>query len=281
MTCIKEDLITIFDKKIYIKMWVPENVTSIVPIILIHDSLGCVDLWKDFPQELSKKTSRRVIAYDRLGFGKSDSCIEQPSINFIKEEAEIVFPALRKQLSIKNYILLGHSVGGGMALNIAAKDKACLGIISISAQAFIEDVTIAGIQKAQKFFSQNNQIKRLEKWHGAKAKWVLSAWVDIWLSSEFSQWNLSYCIHDVMCPTLVIHGDKDEYGTVAFPQYISKNVSGDSENLILKDCGHMPHKEKPTEILNAIVNFFYLNSASKRLTDEWLVSTLPKKIKKQ
>jgi pimeloyl-ACP methyl ester carboxylesterase len=255
MGCIKENKITIFDKKIYIKIWVPERLLSTVPIILIHDSLGSVDLWKDFPLELSRKTSRRVIAYDRLGFGKSDCCIEQPSVNFIKEEAGIIFPELKKQLSIQNYILLGHSVGGAMAINIAAKDKDCLGVISISAQAFIENVTISGIQKAKEFFTKDNQIKRLEKWHGDKAKWVLSAWVNVWLSSEFSDWSLSYCIQDVLCPILVIHGDKDEYGTIAFPHYISTNVGGDSENLIIKDCGHIPHKEKPTETLNAVIQF--------------------------
>lgn len=255
MCAIKENKVTVFDSNIYIKRWTPENLISMVPIILIHDSLGSADLWKDFPLKLAQATARCVIAYDRLGFGKSDACIEKPSVDFIKNEAEVFFPALKRQLAIEKYILLGHSVGGGMAINIAAKDTDCLGVISVSAQAFIEEITISGIQKAKEFFAKDNQIKRLEKWHGSKAKWVLNAWVDVWLSPEFSQWSLSYCIQDVLCPTLVIHGDKDEYGTIAFPRFISTNVGGDSERLVITDCGHVPHKEKPTCVLNSIVNF--------------------------
>lgn len=252
---IKESKVTVLDSNVFIKKWTPENVISNVPIILIHDSLGSVDLWKDFPLKLAQATARCVIAYDRLGFGKSDSCIEKPSIDFIKNEAEVFFPALKRQLSIDNYILLGHSVGGGMAINIAAKDKDCLAVISISAQAFVEEVTISGIQKAKAFFTKDNQIERLEKWHGSKASWVLNAWVDVWLSPEFSKWSLSYCVQDVFCPTLIIHGDNDEYGTIAFPHFIAEKVTGYAETIIIKDCGHTPHKEKPTCVLNSIVGF--------------------------
>ncbi|MCI2285681.1 alpha/beta hydrolase [Colwellia sp. MSW7] len=260
MTTLKESKITLFDKSIYIKMWIPENLNSTVPIILIHDSLGSVDLWKDFPLKLSQVTARQVIAYDRLGFGKSDPCVEKPTENFIIEEAEVFFPVLKKQLLIQNYVLLGHSVGGGMAINIAAKDHECLGVISISAQAFIEKITLSGITKAKEFFMSDNQIKRLEKWHGSKAKRVLNAWVDIWLSPEFSQWSLRYCIQDVNCPTLIIHGDKDEYGTTAFPHFIAEHVGGYSDMLILNDCGHVPHKENTNEVLKAISRFLLLEN---------------------
>ena len=240
---------------LYIKEWLPNDLISEIPIIMLHDSLGCVSLWKDFPKMLAITLSRRIIAYDRLGFGQSGVRVEPPTIDFIKEEASMFFPEIKKHLSIDKYILLGHSVGGSMSLNIAANDKDCTAVISISAQAFVEDITLEGIKTAQKMFEKPGQIERLEKWHGDKATWVLKAWVDTWLSPDFLRWNLNYCLHNVTCPVLVIHGDNDEYGSNAFPEFIAGNVLGWSTRLIIHNCGHFPHKEKTNEVSDAIVNF--------------------------
>ena len=240
---------------LYIKEWLPNELSSDIPIIMLHDSLGCVGLWKEFPEMLATTLSRRIVAYDRLGFGQSDVRVEPPSVDFIKEEASIYFPEIKKHLSIDNYILLGHSVGGGMSLNIAANDKDCTAVISISAQAFVEDITLQGIKTAQKMFKKPGQIERLENWHGNKAMWVLEAWIDTWLSPDFLRWDLNYCIHHVTCPVLVIHGDNDEYGSIAFPEFIANNVLGWSTKLIIENCGHFPHKENTNEVLDAIVNF--------------------------
>ncbi len=240
---------------LYIKEWLPNELSSNIPIIMLHDSLGCVKLWKDFPEMLATTLSRRIIAYDRLGFGQSDIRIEPPTADFIKEEASIFFPEIKKYLSIGKYILLGHSVGGCMSLNVAANDKDCTGVISISAQAFVEDITLQGIQTAKEMFEKPGQIERLEKWHGNKAKWVLGAWVDTWLAPNFLRWNLKYCLNNVLCDVLVIHGDNDEYGSIEFPEFIVRNVLGWSTKLIIHNCGHFPHKEKTNEVSDAIINF--------------------------
>lgn len=240
---------------IYVKTWTPEKLVSQIPVILLHDSLGSVGLWRDFPALLSQKLSRRIVAYDRLGFGKSDARVSLPSVEFIEEEATIYFPHLKNHLSISNYILIGHSVGGSMAINIASRDADCIAVVTMAAQAFVEEITIAGIEKAKTFFDQPGQIARLEKWHGEKAGWVLQAWTEVWLSAEFSDWSLQSCIHHVGCPVLAIHGDHDEYGSNAFPEFIAGNTGGASTLLILENCGHMPHKEKTEDVLNAIKAF--------------------------
>ena len=240
---------------LYVKEWLPDVLASEIPIVMLHDSLGSVKLWRDLPEMLATILSRRIVAYDRLGFGQSDVRVEPPSVNFIKEEASIYFPEIKNHLSIDKYILLGHSVGGGMSLNIAANDKDCTAVISISAQAFVEDITLQGIKTAKKMFEKPGQIERLENWHGNKATWVLKAWIDTWLSPDFLRWNLNYCIHHVTCPVLVIHGDNDEYGSIAFPEFIANNVLGCSTKLIIENCGHFPHKENTNEVLDAIVNF--------------------------
>lgn len=241
--------------KINAKKWIPNKTKSEIPIVLLHDSLGSVDLWRGFPESLAETHSRVVIAYDRLGFGKSDARFDQPSFNFIEEESTLYFPEVKSGLSLSEYILLGHSVGGPMAINIAVRDKDCKGVITLASQAFVEERTMTEVEKTKKAFQQPGQIKRLEKWHGTKAKWVLDAWTEKWTSSEFSSWSLESCIGKVSCPVLAIHGDKDEYGSTALAEYIYEISEGFSDIMIVKDCGHIPHIEKMEEVIHAIKEF--------------------------
>lgn len=251
----KEITIEVPGGTVYAKKWIPGAPLSGDPVVLLHDSLGSVDVWRDFPVLLAQGLSRTVIAYDRLGFGKSGACEELPSIEFIKNESTHYFPVIKKSLSLSRYLLLGHSVGGAMAINIAARDKDCKSVITLSSQAFVEDLTVKGIQDAQIQFEQPGQMQRLEKWHGEKARWVLRAWTDTWQSPEFASWSLEDCIQDVTCPVLAIHGENDKYGSIAFPRFIAGKVAGFSELLVLRDCGHIPHVEKTGAVLNAVRMF--------------------------
>lgn len=240
---------------IYAKEYIPTILNSNIPIILLHDSLGSVDQWRTFPELIANSSARRVIAYDRLGFGKSASRIEPLSPTFIHEEAEMFFPLIIKFFNIEPFIVMGHSVGGGMAVTIASGNPNCLGLISISAQAFIEKTTLDGIRSAKKVFKDINQMKRLEKWHGLKAPWVLNAWTETWLSEDFQSWSLSDVISGVNCPSLVVHGDQDEYGSTAFPEFIANKSNGDSQLVIIKNCGHMPHKEHTSTVIEHMSTF--------------------------
>jgi len=240
---------------LYIKKWIPEKIKCTSPIVLMHDSLGCVDLWRDFPEQLARASSRIVIAYDRLGFGRSSINKQSPSIDFIWQEADCFFHEIKIAVQFSQYYLFGHSVGGAMAIEIAAIDKGCLGVITESAQSFVEDLTIKGIREAKTIFQQPEQMERLKKWHGNKANWVLKAWVDVWLSSEFSTWSLEPRIGQITCPVLALHGDNDEYGSIAFPKFITSKVSGKSRMIILENCGHVPHKEKADEVIDHTASF--------------------------
>ncbi|SFD48660.1 alpha/beta fold hydrolase [Pseudoalteromonas denitrificans] len=234
---------------IYVKKWTPERLIDETPIVLLHDSLGCVALWKDFPEMLSRHLSRVVIAYDRFGFGQSSKQEKIPDKCFILEEATLYFPMLCEALKLDKFILFGHSVGGAIAITIAAHVENCLAVITEASQAFVENLTVKGIKKAKIFFEKSEQLKKLEKWHGEKADWVLHAWTDVWLSPEFSNWSLAPYIHKVTCPVLALHGDNDEYGSLAFPKFISQKTSGESKMIILNTCGHIPHKEKTQQVL--------------------------------
>jgi len=225
------------------------------PLILLHDSLGSVEQWRDFPGALAIATTREVIAYDRLGFGRSTRRAERPSVDFIFEEAATFFPAVQRALGITRFALFGHSVGGAMALVIAASQSGCEAVVTEAAQAFVETRTLEGIRAAQAQFSDPEQFEKLARWHGEKAGWVLDAWTQVWLSPEFRAWNLDAHLARVTCPVLVIHGDSDEYGSVEFPRRIVGRVAGPAALAILERCGHVPHRERREEVLRLTASF--------------------------
>jgi pimeloyl-ACP methyl ester carboxylesterase len=226
------------------------------PIVLFHDSLGSVELWREFPERLALATERSVIAYDRLGYGKSDPYPGQPGIDFIREEAHVAFPALCDQLEIDRFVGLGHSVGGGMAIAAAAAFPArCQAVVTESAQAFVERRTTEGISDAKRAFGQERQLDRLRKYHGDKAEWVFNAWIETWLSPAFAGWNLDEDLAGVQCPVLAIHGENDEYGSVAHPERIGALARGPATVAILRACGHVPHREKEAAVLDAVREF--------------------------
>ena len=126
--------------RLFVREWKPAAATdALAPMVMFHDSLGAVSLWRDFPKALSAATGRTVYAYDRLGFGQSDARTDQPSLHFVFEEASKYFPKLREQLGIQRFVALGHSVGGGMAVcSAASAPQDCDAVITIGAQAIVE-----------------------------------------------------------------------------------------------------------------------------------------------
>lgn len=196
-----------------------------------------------------------MIAYDRLGFGQSSPRAERPSIDFIDEEARLFLPALRHALDLPRYVLFGHSVGGAMALTMAANDEGCTAVITESAQAFVEARTLDGIRAAQAQFAVPQQFARLARLHGDKARWVLDAWTEVWLSPEFAAWNLDASLARIRCPVLAIHGDLDEYGSVEFPRRIVGKANGPTQGAILEGCGHVPHRERQGDVLHLTAAF--------------------------
>ncbi len=246
MTGIHQDnAIAIPGGRIFVRRWAGGGERA--PIVLLHDSLGSVEQWREFPQALARATHRDVIAYDRLGFGRSDARAARPSRDFIEEEATVYFPALADALGLARFVLFGHSVGGAMALAIAALDTRCEAVITESAQAFVESRTLDGIRAARTAFEDPAQFARLAKWHGDKARWVLEAWTEVWLSPEFAGWSIDHALPRIRCPVLAIHGERDEFGSVAFPRRIAQGVR--DGRMILHPCGHVPHRECADDVL--------------------------------
>lgn len=252
-----ESVVPVQGGTLFVKSWTPSGEKSgEAPIVLIHESLGCVEGWKEFPEKLCENLNRVVIAYDRLGFGKSSARTDQPTIHFIQEEVETYLPSVVKSLGLKRVVVLGHSVGGAMAVAFAATHpEICEAVITESAQAFIEERTRRMIQLAQFFFQRPETFAKLVKLHGEKTQWVLDAWTQVWLSPEFEGWNLRNELPNLRCPLLALHGDRDEFGSTAFPDLLCELSGAASTKHLLANCGHVPHREHPDLVLGFIGDF--------------------------
>jgi pimeloyl-ACP methyl ester carboxylesterase len=243
---------------LFARTWVPSSARRDpdASILLFHDSLGSVDVWRDFPEQLAAATGRPVVAYDRLGFGRSDAHPGLLPLTFIRDEAETAVPRLREALGLDAIVPFGHSVGGAMAIATAARwPEQCATVVTESAQSFVEGRTLAGIRAARAEFERPDRFERVERYHGAKARWVLDAWIGTWLDPAFAGWRLDDDLRGVRCPILALHGDQDEYGSPEHPKRIARLVQGASHVVILDGCGHVPHREQPARVLDEVARF--------------------------
>jgi pimeloyl-ACP methyl ester carboxylesterase len=251
--------VTHLDARIFVRAWrdpAAAQADRLAPIILLHDSLGSVALWRDFPARLAAGCGRSVIAYDRLGFGQSSPRADILSPSFIADEAATCFAAVREQLGFETFVVFGHSVGGAMAIHCAARfPQDCEALITESAQVFAEETTLEGIRAAKVQFAESGQFGRLEKYHGSKAQWVLDAWTGSWLSPRFASWSLEEVLARVGTPTLAIHGSDDEYGTTLHPRLIAEWSKAEVRIEILAQRHHLPHREDPDQVVRLVCDF--------------------------
>lgn len=238
--------------ELFARTWESGGNPAATPILLFHDSLGSVELWRSFPEKLAMATGRRVIAYDRLGFGRSDSFPGRLAMDFVREEARRIVPLLQQQIGFSAFITCGHSVGGGMAVETAAhlRDD-CAGLITMGAQALVDDRIRDGIRVAQAEFAKPENLARLGRYHRDPA-WVVSAWTETWLDPAFAAFSLDDALEQVRCPVLAVHGQDDEYGSADHARRIAV---GRGEAAILDGIGHVPHREDPDRLVSLLDGF--------------------------
>lgn len=225
-------------------------------IVFLHDSLGCISLWRDFPETLAKITECDVLVYDRQGYGESAPfSFLKRSKNYLHIEAEILIKIL-DSLNISKPILFGHSDGASIALIAAAKyPDRIKGVISEGAHVFIEDISLAGIREAANTCLENDLIKRLAKYHGENAQNVFDIWINTWLNPEFHDWNIEELLPYIVCPTLVIQGENDEFGSDKQVDTIANLINGRAIKFIVPDTGHTAHKEASELVLAEAAKF--------------------------
>lgn len=225
-------------------------------IVFLHDSLGSVQLWRDFPEKLSEATQCNVLVYDRLGYGKSFPMItHKRENNYMELEADVLNDLL-SELNINNAILFGHSDGGTIALIAASKyPENVKAVICEAGHIFVEDITVKGVEEALNAYKTTNLPQRLEKYHGDKVEMIVKAWTEIWLSEKFRSWNVEYLLKYIKSPLLFMQGETDEYGTLDQVEKTVSQIKGTAEKFIIPNVGHTPHKESPEIVLNKSIEF--------------------------
>jgi pimeloyl-ACP methyl ester carboxylesterase len=222
------------------------------PLVLLHEGLGSVRLWRDFPERLGAATGRRVIAYSRFGHGRSDPPRAPRTLAFFHEEALDVLPALLAALDIEAPILVGHSDGGSIAL-IDAGAHEVSGLVLIAPHVVVEDITVDAIRKTRDEF-ENGELRARMARHHADPDAAFHGWCDVWLDPAFRDWSIENEAARVTAPTLLIQGADDPYGTLDQLDRIEARVQGPVERLIVTG-GHSPHLEQPDQVAQAIAEF--------------------------
>ena len=224
-------------------------------LVFLHEGLGSVGQWRDFPSLLSEKTGMPALVYDRWGYGNSEPFTLPRKKSYLHDEALVSLPAVLEKCGIGRPFLIGHSDGGSIALIYASKHpESVRAVITEAAHVFVEEVTLEGIREAVKGYTATDLGKRLARFHGDKTDLVFHGWADTWLSAEFRDWNIEGYLPGVRCPVLVIQGIDDRYGTFAQVRAIERQVSGRAKPLLVP-CGHIPHAEAREKVLEEMARF--------------------------
>ncbi len=229
-------------------------------IVFLHEGLGSVSMWKDWPTRVCDAAACRGLLYSRYGYGQSTArpLREAWPVDFMHREAQEVLPALLEVLGVNarqdKPVLFGHSDGGSIALLYAAMyPDAVAGVIAAAPHLFVEDVSVASIAAAREAYLESDLRARLSRHHQDvdSAFW---GWNDIWLKPEFRGWNIEDDLRRIACPVLAIQGTDDQYGTLEQVRGIRRRAP-QTELLEIPDCGHSPHRDQPATVVQAVARF--------------------------
>jgi len=235
-------------------LWIEQADKDRSTIVILHEGLGSVALWKDFPQLLASRTGCGVLVYSRYGLGKSDRLLEKRRVKFMHHEGEVVLPELLDKLNIAKPILLGHSDGGSIVIIFAGKypDRP-RALILEAPHVFVEDLSVASIAQAKVAYLTTDLPRKLGRYH-QHVDATFWGWNDIWLDPKFRSWNIEEYLPAISCPVLCIQGEDDEYGTIAQVRAIQARVPA-TEVVMMPNCKHSPHRDQPEATLEKMVEF--------------------------
>lgn len=238
---IEDNYIQILNKTLRIRVLKHQSQLQPPFLVFLHEGLGSIELWKDFPQLLAEATGYDALIYERQGYGESSPLDLPRPKNYLELEAQIYLPRLLQRFNIHHPILVGHSDGGTIALLYAAQYP-CIKVITAAAHVVVEDITLEGIKKAVELYQTNPKFKqKLEQYHGEKADDLFWAWADTWLDKDFRNWNINDCLSKITCPVLLLQGRDDEYATPQHLELIANGIGPNAQAVLLENCGHSPH----------------------------------------
>ena len=223
-------------------------------LVLLHEGLGSVAMWRDFPGRLAHAAGCNALVYSRHGYGNSDPLTTPRAVRYMHDEALVVLPELLDALAIERPILVGHSDGGSIALiHAGSAIRPVAAIVTMAAHVLVEDISVASIAAAKIAFETTDLRAKLARYH-ADVDFAFWGWNRIWLDPDFRAWNIEAYLPGIACPVLAIQGEDDEYGTMEQMRRIGAQVR-DVELVELEDCRHSPHKDQPEAVLDVITRF--------------------------
>jgi pimeloyl-ACP methyl ester carboxylesterase len=224
---------------------------------MLHEGLGSLALWKNFPGEVARVTGHEVMVYSRYGYGNSEPLTEAREVRYMHDEALATLPEFLDTLAIDNPILLGHSDGASIALiHAGAARRPLTALIVLAPHVFVEDLSLSSIAAIKATYDSTDLPTKLGRYHQDVDR-TFRGWNDIWLRPDFAAWNIEEYLASIAVPILAVQGLNDEYGTMEQVSRIVRTAPL-TKVLELNDCGHSPHRDQAALVLSAIGEFVRL-----------------------
>ena len=246
----------IIENKTLETRWIHSSCSGNPVLVFLHEGLGSLELWKDFPETLCRTCGCPGFIFSRLGYGGSDPCTLPRKINYLHKEALDILPRVLTAAGIQDHIIIGHSDGGSIGMIYAGSPHASLlkGLITEATHVFVEPITIASIKNARKTYLTGGLREKLERHHGKNTDIAFWGWNDIWLHPCFRSWNIEKYLKKIRVPVLALQGRQDPYGTLDQLTVLPGQIP-DCRIRILEECGHTPHMEQKETSLQLMTEF--------------------------
>ena len=233
--------------------WIGPGPRDAPTLVLLHEGLGSVGLWGDFPQKLAAAIGCGVFAYSRAGYGRSDPVALPRPLSYMHDEARGALPKILDAIGFRRGMIVGHSDGASIAVIYAGThdDRRLDGIVLMAPHVFTEDMGIASIAESKRAYEEGDLKRKLARWH-ENVDCAFYGWNGAWLDPDFRKWNLTEFLPAIRTPVLIVQGEADQYGTIAQVQAIETRCGGPVETTMLPGVGHSPHREAPEAALEAI-----------------------------
>lgn len=236
--------------------WIGPPPEDAPTVVFLHEGLGCLAMWRDFPDHVASATGCGALVYSRPGYGGSDPVGGPRPVRFMHDEALEVLPAVIEHFQLREVVLFGHSDGASIAVIYAGAGLGPVRALVLEApHVFVEPVCIESITRIAKAYETTGVRDRLARYHGRNTDSMFRTWTDVWLRPEFRQWNIEECLSAIESPVLVVQGENDTYGTLRQVEAVVTQVGGPAESLVLARCGHSPHSDRPDKVLEAASRF--------------------------
>ena len=220
-------------------------------LVFLHEGLGSIELWRQFPAAVVRATGLSGLVYDRRGHGRSGPAVEARTVRYLHDAALDELDEVLRVVGVEHPVLIGHSDGATIAL-IHASRRPVRGLVLIAPHVYVESAATVGIARTD----QNAEalIARLGRYHD-HARALYTSWYDIWTAAEFADWNIEAEIESLEVPTLLVQGTEDEYGTLDQLDRIERALSGTCERFVIEGAGHSPHLSHTDEVAEMVARF--------------------------